>query len=167
MNPSAPPPLVSPEVQRAVQGARDEDHLKLLEIGFYISGILTALRFFWFGMMMSFFVFAGVITSFATAQRHANSPGDPPPEIVFFFVAIVFGSFLLLTLVFAALEIYAGVCLKNRRHPVFIQIIAGFYCLSIPWGTALGVLTFMVLNRPSVRYLFSQFQPPAVPPYRP
>jgi uncharacterized membrane protein len=149
-----PVPPLQPEVRRAVQDARDEDHLRLLEIGFYISGVLTALRFLWFGIIAVFFAFGGLAAILANAHGSQSPANGPPPAFVLFFLAIIFGTMILLTLVFAALEIYAGVCLKNRRHPVLIQIVAAFYCLSIPWGTALGVFTFMVLNRPSVKPLF-------------
>ncbi len=150
-----PLPSLPLDVQRAVQAARDEDHLRLLEIGFYISGALTALRFVWFGIIALFFAFVGVAAAIS-AQAHASPPSadDAPPIFVLFFFAIFFGIILLLSLIFAVVEIYAGMCLKHRRHPVLIQIVAVLYCLSIPWGTALGIFTLMVLNRPGVRALF-------------
>lgn len=147
------PPLPSPH-DPAIQAALDADHLRLLEIGFYISSVMTALRFLWLLCMAAFFAIAGFATIFAKIQNAAPSPNGPPPAFIFFIIATIFGAILIFSLIFAALEFYAGVCLKNRRHPVLIQVIAGFYCLSIPWGTALGVFTFMVLNRPSVRPLF-------------
>ncbi len=157
---SLPPlPSLPLDVQRAVQAARDEDHLRLLEIGFYISGALTALRFVWSGIIALFFAFFGVAAAIS-AQAHASPPSadDAPPIFVLFFFAIFFGVIfllsLLLSLIFAVVEIYAGMCLKHRRHPVLIQIVAVLYCLSIPWGTALGIFTLMVLNRPGVRALF-------------
>ena len=138
----------------AMQAALDADHLKLLEIGFYVSGITTALRFIGFFFIAFFF---GVMGFLATAGKlHRSGPsGNPPPALFFFIGAGIWGFILLLSLVFAGLEIYAGHCLKTRRHPILIQVVAAFYCISIPWGTALGVCTFMVLNRPSVRVLFS------------
>ena len=145
-------PVISPEVQRAIQAARDEDHLRLLEIGFYISGVLTALRFIWLGFIALVFAFGGFATLMAKVPA---GPHGPPPAFVLFVLAIIFGTILVLTLIFAGLEIYAGNCLRKRRHPVMIQIVAALYCISIPWGTALGVFTFIVLNRPSVRARFA------------
>lgn len=153
-----PAPLPPTPVHPAVQAALDADHLRLLEIGFYISGVVTALRFIWFLFIAGFFVIGGVAASFAA---HQATNGNPPPAFVFFIVAAIFGVILFLTLVFAGLEIYAGLCLKDRRHPILIQVVAAFYCLSIPWGTALGVCTFMVLNRPSVQPLFARAKNPA------
>jgi hypothetical protein len=34
------------------------------------------------------------------------------------------------------------------------MITAGLSCLEMPYGTALGVMTFVVLSRPSVRQEF-------------
>jgi hypothetical protein len=154
-SPLPPPPAVSLEIQAAIQAARDIDHLRLLEIGFYISAGLSVLRFLWFLLILVFFSIGGFAAAFAAAHGKNTNPDAAPPTAVFIVVAIVFGCILVLMLVFGVLEFYAAVCLKNRKHPVAIQIVAAVYCLSIPWGTALGVATFMVLNRPSVKALFT------------
>ncbi len=140
----------------AIQAALDEDHLRLLEIGFYISGVVTALRFVWLLFVAAIFAVVGLTASFAAMRKASGETGHPPPAFVFLIFAGVFGFIVFLTLIFAGLEIYAGRCLKHRQHPILIQIVAAIYCLSIPWGTALGVFTFMVLNRPSVRPLFER-----------
>ena len=150
--PSVPP--APTEMRVAMQAALDANHLQLLEIGFYISGALTAFRFLWFLMMVGFFCTMGFVVS-KLPQHSLQGANHPPPALFFFMFAAIFGFIIILALIFAALEIYAGRCLKQRRHPLLIQIVAGIYCLSIPWGTALGVCTFMVLNRPSVRALFT------------
>ena len=36
------------------------------------------------------------------------------------------------------------------------MVVAGFGCLEVPYGTALGVCTFLVLNRRSVEKVFDQ-----------
>ncbi len=149
------PPLPAPR-DPAIQAALDEDHLRLLEIGFYISGVVTALRFFWFLAIAAILAFAGVGAAFAAQHNAVGTTGSTPPAFMFLFIAGVFGFIILLTVIFAGLEVYAGRCLKHRQHPVLIQVVAAIYCLSIPWGTALGVFTFMVLNRPSVKPLFDR-----------
>src|SRR6266481_1319847 len=40
-------------------------------------------------------------------------------------------------------------------HPIFSMVIGGLNCLQIPFGTALGIFTIMVLSRDSVRELYS------------
>jgi hypothetical protein len=149
---STPTPLPVTPRDPALQAALDQDHLKLLEIGYYISGVTTAIRFIWFGFMAAMFFFIGLSTLFIPHQGDPRH--DAPPAFIFILMAFIFSTVVVLTLIFAALEVYAGRCLRQREHPVLIQVIAAFYCISIPWGTALGVCTFMVLNRPSVRALF-------------
>lgn len=151
----------------AIQAALDEDHLRLLEIGFYISGALTAFRFIWFLALASIFALGGLGAAFAAQHNTGSTTQNPPPAIVFFILAGILGVIIVTTLVFAGLEVYAGRCLKKRQHPILIQVVAGLYCLSVPWGTALGVFTFFVLNRSSVKVLFSEQrgpleQPPAI-----
>lgn len=140
----------------AVQAALDVDHLRLLEIGFYISGIVTAFRFIWLLFIAGIFFCIGVGSIVLPHHGNGASANDPPPAFVFMIMGLVFGFIVVVILIFAGLEIYAGRCLKKRRHPLLIQIIAAFYCLSLPWGTALGVFTFIVLNRPSVKSLFER-----------
>jgi uncharacterized membrane protein len=152
-HPDSQPPAFPAPRDPSTQAALDENHLQLLEIGFYISGVLTALRFLWFLVIAIFFAIVGFGTAFAQVPA-TNATAGPPPAFFFFFMALVFGFIIFLSLLFACLEIYAGICLKNRKHPLLIQVIAALYCISIPWGTALGVCTFMVLNRPSVKVRF-------------
>ena len=152
--PGTMPLIPAAPVDPVIQAALDENHLKLLEIGFYISGALTAIRFILFLLIAVSFCIAGLAASLAAHHISNGTSGKPPPAFVFFICASVFGAIILLTLVFAGFEIYAGRCLKKREHPLLIQIVAAIYCLSIPWGTAMGVFTFMVMNRPSVKSLF-------------
>jgi hypothetical protein len=35
-------------------------------------------------------------------------------------------------------------------------VVAGISCISIPYGTVLGILTFLVLARPSIRAVFDR-----------
>src|SRR5260370_11463091 len=71
---------------------------------------------------------------------------------------------LIIGLAVTFLTYFTGRSLRDRRHRVFCLIIAAICCLQIPWGTAIGVCTFMVLSRPSVR---AQFEPNAMPPPTP
>ena len=48
-----------------------------------------------------------------------------------------------------------GMYLLQKRNRLFSLIIGGLNCLQIPFGTALGVLTMLVLSRDSVRQLYS------------
>jgi len=55
----------------------------------------------------------------------------------------------------AALTIYAGRCITARKHYVFILVMAGLGCAFMNViNTTLGVFTFIVLLRPTVKELF-------------
>lgn len=55
------------------------------------------------------------------------------------------------------LTLYAGRGLKRRANDVFIQVVTGLNCVFVQvLGTTLGVFTFIVLNRPSVKALFGR-----------
>jgi hypothetical protein len=64
----------------------------------------------------------------------------------------------------AALNLVAGRSLTRKQNLTLIQILAGLSCLHVPYGTALGVLTFMVLGRPTVKALFEGRDPYGAPP---
>jgi hypothetical protein len=62
----------------------------------------------------------------------------------------------LLGVAMAALYFLAGRSLRIRRRRMFCLILAGLTCLYIPWGTAVGICTIVVLNRPDVKRLFDE-----------
>lgn len=58
------------------------------------------------------------------------------------------------SLVLAILTFVAGRRLGQRRSHSFCQTVAAINCIFFPFGTILGVLTLIVLKRPSVREAF-------------
>ena len=134
------------------QAILDEEHLKLLSIGYMISAGVSVL-FSLFGLM---YVFMGLVLRgvFAGAAEAAKGPGQaPPPEMMWFFVLFGLAIFLVM-ITLAALKARVAWCLKKRRSRVFCLVVAGVCCLGVPYGTALGVFTFLVLGRASVKPLF-------------
>ena len=134
------------------QSILDEEHLKLLSLGYMISAGMTAFSSL-FGL---WFVFIG--TMFRVASRisgaAAKSPQQPPPFLGGIFAGLgvaIFLGFIALAL----LKLKAAFDLKRRRSRTFCMVVAGISCLGIPYGTALGVLTFIVLGRPTVAGLFA------------
>ena len=101
------------------------------------------------------YVFGGTIVAAVGGKN-----GEPPVWIglMLVFMGVVV---ILLGWGFGGLTIWAGRCLATKRHYVFCIVMAAISCLSMPFGTALGVFTLIVLGRPSVKQLFSQ--PPAAP----
>lgn len=154
MSASAFPPTSTPaDIEAAVTAAVDRDRLRLLEVAYYVSGVVTILGFSVLLLHFTLFLAMGL-----NPQIFANPHGhqaEPPPPWVFLMVAGIIACIMVMGWIFGALQIYVGRCLKHRCHALFVQILAGLECIFIPWGTLLGVCTFLVLERPSVKALFT------------
>jgi hypothetical protein len=130
----------------------DEDNLRLLRIGYFISAGLTAVGALFILVYMLFF-------SFMFTQI-AKGPGDIAFASLMGRLIAVFGVLLVIFVGgIAVLQFLTGQRLKERRSRTFCMVIAGLTCLSIPWGTFLGVCTFLVLLRPTVQRSFEEVRP--------
>jgi hypothetical protein len=161
-----PPPLIERQVIAL-------DRLRLLALGYYISGAIGAALVSFF--LIHFFLFLGL--SFIPASQwntpppsfgntHYASPApfpgtsqtsndaQGPPAAVFRIVAGVVGFIILCGWTLGALTIYAGRCIKKRRHKVFIYVMAGINCIWIPYGTVLGIATILLFQWPEVQAQF-------------
>lgn len=155
---------VAPAERQAIvpaerQAIVDEEQLRLLSLGYVVSGVVTAL-FSLLGL-----VYAGIGAIFLALPVPAKE-GEPPPAFIGGLFLVLGGAFVLLGAALAAAKLWASRCLKRREKRTFCLVTAAFTCLGFPWGTALGVATFVVLGRPSVAALFApRATPPAhVPP---
>ena len=146
------------------------ERLRLLALGFYIKGAVGA---FFVSFLLFHFVF---VLGFSLMPESAwNPPPKPattaeslsvspspgpravnqgPPVIMFRIFAGVIGAIILLGWTFGALTIYAGRCVQKRERRMFIYVMAGLNCALIPWGTLLGVSTFIILQMPVARREF-------------
>jgi hypothetical protein len=135
--------------------------LKLLSIGYYIQGGIAT---FYTVMVAGYVGFMGtMLAAFgATAQRNGQKP---IPEFVIPLITGIFVVVTVFSLSIAICLLLAGYWLRRYRNKLFIYIVAGLSCLSVPYGTVLGVFTFMVLRRPEAEQLFGGAlpQPPALP----
>jgi hypothetical protein len=76
---------------------------------------------------------------------------DFDPALLFGVLGGLFGVAMLLG---AAAEFWVGRCLARREGHTFCLVVSGFDCLSVPFGTLLGVASLIVLERPTVKALF-------------
>jgi ABC-type branched-subunit amino acid transport system permease subunit len=134
--------------------------LRLLSIGYYIQAGIAG---FYTLMMLGYSAFATVL--FANINKmagQANQQEIPPAllSIISILLAVVLGVCCAYTLCM----FLAGYWLRHRRNKLFIQVLAAFNCLAIPYGTVLGIFTFMVLQRPSAKQLFAEPGAPPPPP---
>ena len=142
------------------QAMLDAEHLKLLAIFHYVLAGLAAL----FGSIPIIHVLIGVMmVSGKFPMGPPSGPSSSPPsaamptEFGWFFI-VIGGGIILLSWVYAGLLFYAGRCLSARQKRTFCFVMACISCLHVPFGTALGVFTILVLQRPSVQALFNRPQ---------
>ena len=136
------------------QSIIDEEHLKLLSLGYMISAATTAF-FSMFGLMYA--VMGLVMGAFISHQQAGSTDtAQAPPAFVGWLLTGIGTAIFLLLVILAAAKLRAALCIKRRKSRTFCMVVAGFSCLAIPWGTALGVLSFIVLGRDSVARLFKR-----------
>ncbi|HEX9010039.1 MAG TPA: hypothetical protein VF804_06710 [Holophagaceae bacterium] len=141
----------SPEPEALRQTIVDEEHLRMLTLGYYLSAGMCLL----FSLFGGMYMVLGLMFTFAFRNLPAQPPNTaPPPEMGWVFFAM--GAFLFGAMVtLAILKFLTARRLKARASRTFCLVIAGISCLEVPYGTTLGVLTFVVLSRDSVKALFS------------
>jgi hypothetical protein len=134
---------------------RDEEHLRLLQIGYYILAAMCAAMTV-FGMLYAGFM--GVILS----SMPQNSQNNVDPRALGGIFAIIGGILVVCGIGSALLTFLTARFLAARSHRVFCIVIAALTCLQIPWGSVIGVCTIMVLSRPTVTAMFGgrSSQPP-------
>jgi hypothetical protein len=136
--------------------AEDENQLNTLAICHYVYagllglGGLLGLVYVVFGI-----IFAASIASSPPPAGAHGSPGPPAAAIGGIFAAIG-GFIMLLVWTKAAVVAYSGMSLKKRQRRTFSFVIACICCMNIPFGTALGVFTLVVLSRASVKALYDR-----------
>lgn len=79
---------------------------------------------------------------------------EGPPGLYGLFLAGISGVIVFFGLITAYLNVVTARSIKRRQARLFCLAIAGIDCLSIPFGTILGVMTFIVLGRNSVKAMF-------------
>jgi uncharacterized membrane protein len=155
-------------IHEVVQKAIDDEHLKLLRYGYLIQGAITAMMVF-IGII---YVFIGVLFSAMLSSSMDSSENSGGMEFVGLVYSIIGVVIIGVVVALATMYFLSAHYLEKRKHRVFIMVTAGISCFSIPWGTAIGIATFMVLNRPPVKDQFdgstAGVQPvtydPSIPP---
>jgi hypothetical protein len=133
----------------ALLAAKDEEHLNLLRIFYFVMAGKTAL----FVLLGLAYAAIGLLI-LTPSMRHAPPSAGPIPFMVpglFAFLGLSFAAFFSVA---AVLQFLTAQRLKARRSRTFCLVTAGLTCMEMPYGTALGAFTFIVLDRPSVRRQF-------------
>ena len=137
----------------------NDEHLKLLRIAYLIQGSVTAMMVF-IGIL-----YLGIGMFFSAILGNLAETGNSDMEGMEFVGAIysVIG-FAIIVFVAIASTLYfmSAHYINKRRNRIFVLVAAGLSCLNIPWGTAIGVCTFYVLNRPEVKDEFDGITKPTI-----
>jgi len=127
----------------------DDEHLKLLRIAYFVAGGSDTL----FGLFPLLYVAMGLALIFGSfpSSGRPNEPGLPFVGAIL----VLFGSAVSLFFgIGAGLKFAAARAIGARRSRTLCFVAGAVSCMSMPWGTVLGVLTFIVLGRTSVREKF-------------
>jgi hypothetical protein len=115
-----------------------------------------AICHFVYGGLLVFGGFFGLVYA-VLGMAIVHSPPRGPNAASIGYVFIYVGAFIsLLVWTKAAAVIYSGVCLRRRRSMLYSFVIGCVSLIGIPFGTALGIFTIIVLSRPSVKALYDQ-----------
>ena len=148
--PPPAPSTLSQDVATQNQLRRDREHVKLLAIFHFVFAGLAFV-----GIAFLFVHYFMMHTMFSNPEMWKSQPQAMPPKAfldAFIWFYLFMGVLLLTGLV---LNVLSGMFLLQKRNRLFSLIIGGLNCLQIPFGTALGVFTILVLSRDSVRQLYA------------
>ena len=86
----------------------------------------------------------------------SNSAMDDAPPREFGLLFVILGSTVSAVMaLISVLKFLTARAIGRRTSWILCLITAGITCFALPYGTALGVATFLVLSRPSVRQAFN------------
>jgi ABC-type phosphate transport system permease subunit len=142
------PPSFTGDPQQVI----DNEHLKLLSIFHYVVAGLALLGILF--LFAHFLIMSAVFTN-PEIWKSSKTQSAPPPQ---FFMAFLGCFYLIMGVIIAAaavLNFLSAGFLRQRKHRIFSFVVAGLNCLQVPFGTILGVFTFVVLTRNSVRANYS------------
>lgn len=140
--------MQTPITEEQLQARVDADQLQQLVLLMRIYGVLGILCSSPFLMH----VWVGLETM--TNPNFFGGQGQRPPP--FAGGMFVIGGLLIVGAgwTIGILSLYAAKCVEARKNWGWVMGSACVNCIQMPLGTALGIFTIIVINRPSVRDLF-------------
>ena len=153
MNATLPPPVPN----------NDREHLKLIEIFHYViaglNGVGLGFLFLHYMILHTVFTNPQVLEQMRSqqVQQGQQMPFDPAQFFGLFVWIYVFLGALLVVL--TVLNVASGLCIRRRSARMFSLVVAGVNCVCFPFGTALGIFTFILLLRSTVAALYGETAP--------
>ena len=128
---------------------RNPEYLRLLGIGNIVFGGL--------GPCCSSFPVVHLVmgVSMLRNPQSFGPPGSTPvqPEIAWVFILMAVFTMVIGWIV-SLTTIFAGTSILSRKRYMFCMVVAAIQCAFFPVGTALGVLTIILLLKPEVKEAF-------------
>ena len=137
------------EKQRVIDG----EHLRLLSVFHFIQGFLTigvSLIFIFHFALFSF------LTGFADQDTFGYGSDSEISYRMLSLISTLFGFFIIVGVTFGIMQILSAVFLQKSKNRTFSIIISAIEILITPYGTILGISSLYVLNRDSVKELYSK-----------
>ncbi|MCB0770763.1 MAG: hypothetical protein KDC00_10205 [Flavobacteriales bacterium] len=120
-------------------------HLSTLSVLHYVYGAFICVGGF---VAFALIFLGGFLNSDFIAE---NGQGEPPPTWLGGFFQ-VFGAVLFVILeAWGIFTILSGRWIAKRKNKTGSTVMAGFNCLNIPFGIALGIFTFVTLSDEEVK----------------
>ena len=136
---------------------QDLEHLRLLSVFHFVVAALIFLA----ACIPFIHLFLGIAMIVGSEELFQH--GDQPPAFVGWLLACFAGFFILLGWTLALCLVLAGRYLVRHKRYTFCLVVAAIACVVMPFGTALGIFTIIVLMRPAVRELFEGGPPRQAP----
>lgn len=126
----------------------DAEHLRLLRLGYIISGVANAAwaLFPLIHITMGILMLTGAFPGGGKADSDLRWGG-----LLFVIMGAAFSAIFATA---AVLKLLTARAIRERRSKMLCMVTAALSCIGIPYGTALGVFTFLVFARPSVAAMF-------------
>jgi len=149
------PPQPPAGMPGPMQNNQDVEHIRILSICYYVMAGLTALL----ACFPIFHLFIGVMMLTGGFGSGGGSVHNKEEMQMIGGMFVGISSLIILTgWVLAAMNFLVARRIVKRESRILCLIVAGINCLNMPLGTALGVFTFIVLNRPQVLQSFEDKQ---------
>jgi hypothetical protein len=138
---------------------RDEDHLLLLRVSYYVLAGLGALIALAPAILFAWEFFRALRVVGNVRELHFNPrSGDLGAFLIFVGALALLGSLV----AFVTAE-----NIRAHKNRFFCMLVGGMLCLYVPLGTGIGICTLAVLSRPRVKASFGDPRPDPLAPSAP
>lgn len=128
----------------------DADHLRLLHVFHFV---LAGFAVIGIGFLLLHYTFIQVLIG--NPELWKSQRGGSPPSAQILPILKWFYLFVGMVILTGGIgNLISGLFIRGRRCRTFSLIMAGYNCIQFPFGTLLGVFTFVILLRDSVKEIY-------------